>query len=155
MTIGLRKGHTRGMAEDISRELVTWDARYETGIALIDRQHRGLIEICNELFRGCLLGPPEAEAYFRQALKKAVVYVRQHFAAEEELMQRYGYPGYPGHKVQHEDFIRKVLAEAQAFERGESFVPNRFARFLRDWTLEHIAVTDHQYKDFFAARNVK
>jgi hemerythrin len=133
-------------------QLVDWDDRYSVGIAIIDEQHRGLVKLANELYKGCMQGEAEARAYFAVAIKKAVEYVKGHFATEEGLLQQAGYPDFASHKKQHEDFVRTILDEVKAFQEGRKFVPNHFARYLRDWTLEHIAVTDRQYKDYMTSR---
>jgi hemerythrin len=39
------------------------------------------------------------------------------------------------------------------FENGKHFVPNMFVRFLRDWIVHHIAITDTKYADYI--RNIK
>lgn len=131
--------------------LVEWDERYSVGIAIIDEQHRGLIKLANELFNGCMQGEEAANAYFATAVKKAVEYVKDHFATEENLLKLAGYPDFAAHKKQHEDFVRKIVEDVKSFHEGRKFVPNNFARFLRDWTLEHIAFADRKYKDHMAA----
>jgi hemerythrin len=135
--------------------LVEWDNRYSVGIAIIDEQHRGLIKLTNELFTGCMQGEDAAKAYFAAAVKKAVDYVKEHFATEENLLRQAGYPDFAVHKKQHEDFVRKIVEEVRSFQEGRKFVPNHFARFLRDWTLEHIAVVDRQYKDYMTSRGFR
>ncbi len=134
-----------GSAMDITKDLVVWDSRFELGINKIDEQHKHLVEICNELFRGCLLGKDESETYFRKALKEAVNYVLLHFSDEEKILIYYKYPEFTKHKTEHEKFIKQILHEANEFEKGSSFVPNQFARFLRDWILQHIAIEDKKY----------
>ncbi len=135
--------------------LVEWKDRYAVGIQLIDDQHKSLIEVTNELFRGCVLGQTEAQAYFSVAIKKAVEYIKNHFTTEEQMMVKADYPGYAEHKKLHEEFIRQVLVEAANFNEGRKFVPNHFARFLRDWILEHIGVADQRYKSFLLSRGYR
>lgn len=134
------------------RTLIDWDERYSVGIPLIDEQHRGLVQMANELYEGCTQGEEAARAYFSSVIKKAVAYVKEHFATEERMLQEAGYPDFQVHKKQHEEFIRTILEQVKAFQEGRKFVPNHFARYLRDWTLEHIAVSDRAYKDFMAGR---
>ena len=104
--------------------------------------------MANELYEGCTQGEEAARAYFASVIKKAVSYVKEHFTSEEQLLQQIGYPDFHAHKKQHEDFVKTILEEVKAFQEGRKFVPNHFARYLRDWTLEHIAVSDRAYKDF-------
>ncbi len=135
--------------------LVEWDDRYSVGVKVIDEQHQSLVKIANELFKGCTQGEEEAKAYFGTAIKQAVDYVRYHFATEEKLLMEAGYPDFPAHKKKHETFVRTVIEEVKAFQEGRKFVPNHFARYLRDWILEHIAVEDRLYRDHLAARGYK
>ena len=128
--------------------IVEWDSKYSVGIPLIDEQHQGLVAMANDLFSACLQGDEAARAYFRKTLSKVVDYVKNHFATEEAIMVKIKYPEYPAHKKQHEDFIKEVLSEVMSFEEGKKFIPNTFARFLRDWTLTHIAVTDKKYAEY-------
>lgn len=130
---------------DIHEELVVWDSRFNLGIDAMDTQHKKLVEMCNDLFRGCLLGSDEANTYFKRVIKEAVAYVQTHFSDEEKILTYYKYPELTHHKQQHEEFVKEVLHQVAEFEKGASFVPNQFARFLRDWTLQHIAVEDQKY----------
>jgi hemerythrin len=126
-------------------ELVEWDNRYLVGIPLIDEQHKELIRLTNELYKGCLAGGEAATAYFRTAVKGTVDYVNYHFGVEEKLLQTVKYPELAEHKKQHEEFIKQILEEVRSFENGKKFVPNLFVRYLKDWILSHIAVMDKKY----------
>lgn len=143
------------MSDSNAPHLVDWDERYSVGVRIIDDQHRSLVKMTNELYRGCMQGEAEARAYFGTAIKGAVDYVKEHFATEERLLLDAGYPDFLSHKRQHEDFVRTIIGEVKNFQEGRKFVPNHFARYLRDWTLEHIAVTDRQYKDHLAAKGYR
>jgi hemerythrin len=131
---------------DHNKNLVEWDNRYSIGIPLIDEQHKTLIEITNRLFLECL--DADAEVKFRGIVKEVVNYVKYHFSAEEKILERIGYPGIEGHKREHEFFVRELLVKVQAFEEGQKYVPNLFARFLRDWILAHIAMSDKAYSTY-------
>jgi hemerythrin len=128
--------------------LVEWDDQYVVGIPLIDEQHKTLINMTNELYLGCLKGDAAAEAYFLKTIHKAVDYVRFHFSSEEKLLNRIGYPNFTAHKKEHEDFAREIIQQVEAFQAGKKFVPNVFVRFLRDWVLTHIAVSDKGYAKY-------
>jgi hemerythrin len=124
---------------------VEWDDRYSVGIQLIDDQHKELIRLTNELYKGCLAGDAAARSYFMTAVKGTVDYVKYHFAAEEKLLENAKYPDIAEHKKQHELFVKQILDDVQSFQGGKKFVPNVFVRFLRDWILSHIAVMDKCY----------
>jgi hemerythrin len=128
--------------------LVAWDDQYLIGIPLIDEQHKKLIDMTNELYLGCLKGDDAAEAYFLKTIHEAVDYVRFHFSTEEKILERIKYPDFTTHKKEHEDFAREIIQQVDAFQKGKKFVPNVFVRYLRDWVLTHIAVSDKLYAKY-------
>ncbi|QQO09105.1 bacteriohemerythrin [Breznakiella homolactica] len=128
--------------------IVEWDDRFSVGIPLVDDQHRGLVKMTNDLYTGCRLGDDAARAFFLKTIHEAVDYVKLHFDTEEKILRKISYPDYSVHKKQHEDFVMEVLNEVKNFQDGKKFVPNTFVRFLRDWVLTHIAVSDKQYADY-------
>lgn len=127
-------------------ELVTWTQRYELGIPLIDQQHKQLVQLTNNLFLACLNG--ETTESFAQAVAEAVDYTKYHFNAEEKLLEQVRYPNIEAHKKEHRDFVNELAQAVQAFKDGKKFVPNNFARYLRDWILTHIAISDKIYADY-------
>jgi hemerythrin len=127
---------------------VVWDERYQLGIPEIDAQHRQLINLTNELYQGCMAGDEAAKAYFTKTIHGTVDYVKTHFSYEEKMLAEAGYPYLAWHKAQHAGFIKQILDDAAKFNAGEKFVPNKFVRFLRDWILSHIAMTDRNYAAF-------
>jgi hemerythrin len=127
---------------------VAWEDRYSMGIISIDEQHKKLFEMANNLYDACTEGEESARRYFKEVIHDAVKYVQFHFATEERLMERLKFSGLAEHKEEHADFVKKVLEEVQAFENGKNFVPNTFVRFLRDWIVHHIAITDIKYAEY-------
>jgi hemerythrin len=128
--------------------LVEWDDQYLIGIPRIDEQHKKLIDMTNGLYLGCLKGDAAAEAYFLKTIHEAVDYVRFHFSTEEKILGRINYPDFTAHKKEHENFAREIIQQVQAFQQGKKFVPNIFVRYLRDWVLTHIAVSDKLYAKY-------
>jgi hemerythrin len=133
-------------------DLVEWKDSYSVGIKAMDAQHKGLLQMSNDLFTGCLLGGSTAKEYFKMTVHKSVEYVRYHFMTEETFLEKIGYPVLAEHKKQHEAFVKELLSQVKNFEDGQKFVPNNFARYLRDWVLTHIAVEDKQYAAFYTER---
>jgi hemerythrin len=119
-----------------------WEERFGIGIPLIDEQHKELLNLANVLYDSCRQGKDIVPDGFKTAMSSAVEYVTVHFSTEEKVMARVSYPGMAEHKAEHQEFVKKVLAEVKNFEEGKTFVPNRFVMFLKDWTLSHIALMD-------------
>jgi hemerythrin len=133
---------------NIPAVLVEWDDKYSVGIPLIDDQHKELIRLTNELYQGCLGGDEAAQDLFFNAILGAMDYVKYHFSAEEKILENVRYPKLAEHKKQHEDFVRQMVDDVKSFQGGKKFVPNNFVRFLKDWTLSHIAIADAQYATY-------
>ena len=126
-------------------QIIVWQANYDTGIAVIDAQHRELGDLINELYRACRSGGDDVGVAFKDAMGRMVEYVKKHFKFEHDLMQRIHYPGYHEHVREHEKLIKEILDAAKDFNEGKRFVPHNFVRLLRDWILSHIAVVDREY----------
>jgi len=129
-------------------KLVTWSHTYSVGIQMIDEQHKGLLNLVNDMYNH-VLGNPEAEkAYFQKVIHQAVEYVKTHFATEEKIMRATRFDGYREHKKEHDSFILTVIEHIRGFEAGRNTLIS-FTNFLKDWILTHIAIMDKQYFDYF------
>jgi hemerythrin len=132
--------------------LVEWQERYSVGIPKIDEQHKELLRLTNELYASCLKDNDEEEkAHFKKTISALVNYVSEHFAAEERLLKRVDYPEYAAHRSEHTGFVKKVLEQVTEFNEGKNFAPNSFVRYLKDWILGHIAVSDKRYSEYIFA----
>ena len=128
---------------------VSWSNSYSMGVKLIDDQHKGLIDFVNDLFNNSSGNEKRERAYFAEVIQQAVQYIKEHFQAEEKLMIGTKFPGYAEHKKVHDEFTLTVVKSVKDFEAGKRLVLEKFARFLKDWVLTHIAVMDRQYADYF------
>lgn len=83
----------------------------ETGNAIIDKEHRELIDAVNKLLDAC------SEGKGRDSVKQTTDflnnYVDRHFLHEEQLQQQSGYPGFKPHKLFHDNY-KKTLKEITA-----------------------------------------
>jgi len=128
---------------------IPWDDKYAIGVSVVDEQHKELLNLANALYDTCREGSTAANDAFRKAASSIVEYVREHFSVEEELMDRFNYPEALAHKEEHKTFVIQFLEEVKAFEEGKPFVVHAFVRFLKDWILKHIAITDKRMGNFF------
>jgi len=132
-------------------ELVSWSAAFSVGIKLIDDQHKGLLDLVNDMFNH-VVGDEQAErAYFKEIIQKAVQYVKVHFSTEEKIMIHTNFPGYAEHKKAHDSFVLTVVEKVKDFESGKStnFTLLEFTQFLKEWVLTHIAIMDKGYFVYF------
>ena len=140
------------MQDTNNKEIVVWDNAYTTGIPLIDEQHRELVSLTNQLYQACLTGTNDVGPAFKTSMARMVEYVRFHFTAELEILERVKFPAYADHKMQHDSLVKNILDAAKDFNTGKKFVPNTFVRTLKDWVFGHIAVSDKQYALYIAGQ---
>ena len=145
------------MAND-DNELISWTDKFSCGIKLIDDQHKGLVELVNEMFNHVTGNYVQERDYFNRVIQEAVKYVKIHFATEEKIMLATKFSGYTEHKKEHENFILTIVENIRDYEAGKRFTLSTFTRFLRDWILSHIALVDKQYFEYIkkiAIRNAE
>lgn len=82
------------------------------------------------------------------------LFVATHFREEEELMERYGYPEYPGHKNQHDKFVEELAKiQSQINNRNIRF-KGKLGTLLWDWLYHHINEVDYGYREFFREKGL-
>jgi len=132
-----------------NNEAVKWSEAFACGIKIIDDQHKGLLDLINDLFSHASGNDEEEQEYFKKVVEKAVEYVRVHFATEEKIMKQTQFVGFEEHKKAHETFILEVLDNARAFQKEKRINLEEFTSFLKEWVLTHVAVMDKQYFSHF------
>jgi hemerythrin len=129
--------------------LIVWDDKFLVNNKTIDEQHQGLVDMINELIKGCQRGTFAADVAFMKTIRKAVEYAQTHFSTEEKYMQQVKYPDFAAHKKEHEIFVAEVVKQVKAFEENRND-PDVLVCFLKDWLLNHIAVSDKKYAPYLA-----
>jgi hemerythrin len=130
-------------------ELVSWSPTFSVGIKLIDDQHKELFNITNDLFNHCVGNEASEREYFKKVIQSAVKYVKVHFSTEERIMLKTRFAGYENHKREHDKFVLTVAEQVRAFAVGGKFDLANFTRFLKNWVLTHIAISDKLYFEYF------
>jgi hemerythrin len=133
-----------------------WKEEYCTGIDVIDKQHKQLLEIGARIFD--LANAKDGYDRYDEILEvlyELKDYTVYHFGFEEELMVKHGYEHYEPHKFQHYFVIKKINKfqnEDIDSEQGETIL--KLAEFISDWISNHILVEDMKYKEFFIGNGV-
>ena len=68
-----------------------WNDSYSVGVKAFDEQHKKLFALVDDLHEAMVAG--KARTITGQILNEMVEYTRQHFSAEEKMLQKYDYPG--------------------------------------------------------------
>jgi hemerythrin len=134
----------------VKMEKVCWKDEYSVGVEKFDHQHQHLFEITNKIIEHS--GTSEDSGLVSETLTEMINYAREHFTAEEVLMQEYGYPEIESHKEQHDYFIDTTAELAVSFMDNKNTTAGEIAEFLKLWLTLHILKCDMKYKEFFKAK---
>lgn len=130
-------------------EHVAWDEKMSVGVAVLDDDHKKLIDMFNALLK---TGIAEKDRDSLSGLLGALSdYTKFHFAREEDLMENQGYPNLAQHKEAHRYFIDEVQKLCQDNDdSNEMMLRIDLILLLKEWLIEHIQNVDVQYKPFMA-----
>jgi len=123
------------------RPLVQWREEYRTGVASVDHEHQGLIQILNDLY--AQLGGNANKDAVAAFLGEVNAKISAHFALEEKIMRERGYDQYADHKADHERLLDGIRDIMDGYDRGAYLTfDQRLAAHLRDWFTEHFKTKD-------------
>jgi len=135
---------------------IEWTKDFVTGIEEVDRQHRKLVNLTNELYES--IRKKEVEEVIDSILKELFNYARYHFKTEERLMEKYDYPEFEFHKKEHDKFKEKVKEFLKKRSSLKELEKEKFTieimKFLKDWLIKHMLGTDRRYVPFFRAKGL-
>ena len=123
-----------------------WEPQHSVGNEALDAQHRALLAHCAAL-ADCVAGTgAEGERKFRQVFEELMALSREHFAAEEALLERGGYPDLETQRNEREefDYLAAEIITTENFDRDE------LQRFLLLWWTGHILGSVNKQRAFLA-----
>lgn len=128
--------------------IFAWDESIALNIPLIDRQHKELIGWINALDDAVCKG--EGALVTGEVLSKLISYVFMHFAEEERLMLSWNFPGFTGHRQEHDYYVKRLKDIQDRYQAGEE-ISGETLEFMSEWIVCHIKGTDQVYGRFIQA----
>jgi hemerythrin len=125
--------------------LAFWSRRYETGLPVIDDQHRALFAAINRVAESYRTGSSSAEV--KSCMNFLVDYIIRHFRDEEAHMKLAGFPKFLAHVGQHGQLFAKVK-HLQARMDDDQCITMEVTIFLADWLKHHIQGMDMDFVRF-------
>ncbi len=120
---------------------LVWTDDLNTGIDVIDGQHKRIVEYINKLHEARLNNDAKG---IGDIIAATVDYTVSHFTFEETLIEDAGYEFIRPHKKVHQLFIRRVSEFKQRFDRGED-ISEELHGLLARWLFSHIRNDDAAY----------
>jgi hemerythrin len=128
-----------------------WKDSFTVGNQELDAQHRGLLDLINEIGDLADAQTTVKSTTFR-ALNAMILYAENHFRTEEGYFEKYSYPEHRQHKEEHEAFLESVFSMAQELDKESALSLGAIIFYLEDWYADHVLGTDQGYKQFLSIK---
>ena len=126
-----------------------WSEEMSVGVPALDADHRGMICIINSLRD---VDEQNAGRVADMALDGLIAYCGYHFAREEQVMDRCGFPGLEFHRGEHQGFARYVSDLRERYTgQPEAAIIDELRDYLTRWLRHHILIQDMAYKPYVLA----
>lgn len=119
-----------------------WTDELNTGIEVIDGQHRRIVTYINQLHE---LNERPHSAEVNEVVMALVDYTSSHFCFEESLLTDAGYTAFVEHQLEHNEFKHKIFRFRERAEANDEGVAKDLLELLNDWLFGHILHEDSQY----------
>lgn len=131
-------------------KLFRLDKRLQTGMALIDEQHRQYGRFVNAFLKVCQAQDHVAEGSLRKAFSFLHTYARQHLQEEKTLMETYAYPGRGEHLERHRFFSEWIEQAESQLAAGPTSLERlmKIHYMLIEWFQMHIRTEDRKLTDY-------
>jgi len=127
--------------------LIIWEKAFAVGVEALDADHIVIFSLINHIHEAKQSGTDESAV--ATILKVLLNQAHAHFAREEGLLRKYGYPGLERHREMHLMMAARLeeLHDAYLASRSPE-ISDEIVGLLSLWLEEHILEADQAYKDF-------
>ncbi|MBF0154018.1 MAG: bacteriohemerythrin [Magnetococcales bacterium] len=130
-----------------------WSEQLETGITVVDNDHRQLLDMLNAIHKAMEQG--RGKEAIGDILSKLAQYTVTHFAHEAEYFRQYDYPETREHLAIHDRLVADVTHLIERFQAGEFTLVMDTLEFAKAWLIDHIMETDMKFAPFLKAKGVR
>jgi len=125
---------------------VSWPVELDTGVPVLDEQHRLLDRVLLSLHQTLLAGGPLRDLSAR--IDQLQCLMEEHFATEEAVMETCAYPHLGPHRAEHEVIVER-LRDLQRIFTGPGAPPLvEMVLRVRQMLLIHVRDVDQDYAEF-------
>ena len=131
---------------------IVWDKSIEVGDAILDAQHRHIVDLMNALHNAAAgEGLDTADV----VLHHVVRFLQHHFETEEAVMNQIGYPEAEEHAAEHRRLLAQIADGARSVEAEGQPDANRLGVTVWSWMHEHTSTWDQRYAEMLRVRPVQ
>ncbi len=86
-------------------------------------------------------------------IEEYIVHVKEHFASEERLMEKYDFPSYDMHKTAHDMFLADLDYATKQWKRSGNIEKiTNFVRKTPEWIVLHVNTVDTPTANYLVAK---
>jgi hemerythrin-like metal-binding protein len=119
----------------------------------MDDQHGNLMDALNEL--RLVLSHCADPMVTKGLLEQLMALARLHFESEEQLLERYEFPGLASHRSEHSNMLARLAQYAGVLTNRQSSAGCEIADSLRGWFKAHTEGCDRLYGPWLRERGVR
>lgn len=123
-----------------------WKSQYETGIPIIDEQHKRLFTALDRIQDAVVHEVAKDE--IRGLVQTLMEDTQEHFCTEEAIMSHHGFPDLLAHIREHELLMEKLEELGQRFEENDHSMAMLVSTFMGGWLRHHISEGDLRYVQY-------
>jgi len=143
-------GSAEGKHLEKSEWEIAWNDSLSVGVPEMDDEHRQFISRINELNQaiiGC-----DDKAAVQHRMHRMLTQATEHFAHEEQLLEKFNYPQLADHSAKHAELTAEFARVMREFEETDiSFVWALKGLHLKQMLVDHLLKDDMLYRDFMRA----
>lgn len=125
-----------------------WSRDLETGIEILDSQHKKFLMHVNQFIIKIRAG--KAEEGIIEEFEFIKDYLMYHFQTEETFLFDSNYEGYKEHQAEHLQMKFKTqMIENSLKEEDPEKVVAEFVTFVNDWVVNHILNSDLKFSKYY------
>jgi hemerythrin len=129
---------------------IVWQSEYSVDVALIDNQHKDLLNLVNLALGNCTGNKKNEKEFFDRMINPTIKHLQFHFETEEKIMTQTRYPDYDTHSGEHKKLLEIMTQERNTIQSGKKELDLLWLScYLRDWLLEHIPTHDKPAAEYF------
>ncbi len=131
---------------------IQWTPSFSVGNAVLDADHRKLIDILNQIYDAWVQGSSSLE--LERLFDELMDYTDGHFSREESKLSSRDYADLDRHHAAHErlrELVHAFRGRHLAGQRADTLTED-MAKFLKSWLLDHILEEDMKYRPLFTGK---
>jgi hemerythrin len=118
----------------------------------MDEQHAVIMDTLNDIRLALVRG--QGREQVSEGMNRLIDFTRMHFASEEQLLEKQGFPGVAEHRDAHQKLLGQIEEAALRTQHNDDVHIRSTLLFLRDWYMNHIEGLDSQYGAWLNARGI-